>query len=78
MRDFLRGFREGMRLFGEGISVLVNSALLSLVYLVGVGLTAAGARAKGKKFLDMGEADCGSFWEDAPEGQDIESYYRQY
>ena len=53
IREFVCGFKQGTGLFGHTISTLINSALLTVVYVVGVGLTAAAARAKGKQFLQL-------------------------
>ena len=37
--EFIRGFKEGQKSFGETIGIIINSILLSFVYLFGVGIT---------------------------------------
>ena len=53
LKQFFRGFKRGLRNFGYNIALIINSILLSLVYLVGVGLTSIIAKIFGKHFLDM-------------------------
>ena len=36
---FFKGFRDGQKVFGESIVIIVNSFLLSLVYFFGIGMT---------------------------------------
>ena len=50
--SFLDGFKEGMRQFGQTISGIINSALLLLAYIVGIGLTFIFAKAFKKHFLE--------------------------
>ena len=48
----MKEFKKGMGDFSENISIIVNSILLSLIYFVGVGLTAILAKVVKKSFLD--------------------------
>jgi len=52
MKPFYRGFKRGMRIFGENIALIINTFLLTIVYLIGVGLTSILAKITGKHFLD--------------------------
>jgi len=77
---FFKGFREGMGDFSLNVSAVVNAALLSVVYAVGVGLTSAFARLVGKRFLELKpsrEAD--TYWSDLNLGKrPVDEYYRQF
>ncbi len=78
-KNFLGGFREGFAEFGENIAMLVNSALLLVVYIAGVGLTSLFARAVGKKFLDEGFREKGTYWQELGlKKKPRDDYYRQY
>ena len=80
MRRFLRGFRAGLGAFGCNINVLVNSVLLSVVYIFGAGVTAVFARLVGKRFLDVElSRSRESYWSDMNLGKKpVEEYYRQF
>ncbi len=78
VRDFFKGLKEGMHLFGQNIAILVNSILLFIVYVVGVGVTSLIAKLMGKRFLEMGKKE-GSYWKDLNlKKKSIEEYYRQF
>jgi len=62
IKSFGYGFKEGIKLFGECVSTLINSLLLFFVYLIGVGLTSICARIVGKKFLDREIDERESYW----------------
>lgn len=49
---FFKGFKKGAAIFGECITALINSALLTAVYAFGVGITSILAKVSGKRFLD--------------------------
>ena len=80
IKIFLKGIKKGQREFGESISALINLVLLSLVYLIGVGITSIIAKISKKHFLDLKiEKSRESYWEElnlSKEG--IERYYRQF
>lgn len=77
--SFFAGFRKGMKSFGECISIIVNSLLLSVVYLVGVGVTSIFARLFGKHFLDKKPIKKDSYWEDLNLGKrSMDEYTRQF
>jgi len=76
--EFFRGFRKGMKEFGENITALVNSVLLSIVYFLGVGLTSIAAKALGKHFLDKRSRN-DSYWSDINlKKKPLKDYYRQF
>ena len=78
-RRFLVGFREGMKDFGHGIALIVNSFLLAIVYLVGVGFTAIFAKLFRKHFLDMKLSKKETYWSDLNlKKKSMEEYYRQF
>ena len=53
MKIFFKGYKEGMKEFGETISIVVNSILLSVVYILGVGITKIFSKIKNKEFLEL-------------------------
>ena len=52
-KNFFKGFKKGTELFGKNISIIVNTALLFIVYIIGVGLTSLIAKLFGKHFMDL-------------------------
>jgi len=79
-KDFFKGLKQGQKLFGEVIAMVVNSLLLTLVYIIGVGVTSIFAKIIGKDFLDKKlDSEAKSYWEDFNLGlRKKEEYYRQY
>jgi len=53
LRQFLAGLKKGAISFGRNTSLIVNTALLALVYFLGVGIAAVIAKICGKHFLEM-------------------------
>jgi len=77
--ESIKGFRNGIKKFGEDIAVLVNTALLTIVYIIGIGITSIFARIFRKKFLDLKIENKESYWENLNlKTKSIESYYRQF
>ena len=77
--DFFSGFKNGFSLFGHNISLIVNSALLFIVYIIGVGITSIIAKIFGKHFLKIKEKEKNSYWEYLGLGKkDTDEYYRQF
>ena len=77
---FFKAVKEGQKAFGEDIAIIVNSIVLSLVYVFGVGLTAIIAKISKKKFLEL-EIDkkTNSYWSELNlEKKPLEEYYRQF
>ena len=50
---FLKGFKAGFHLFGESINKTVNTLLLGVTYLLGVGIVSLIARIQKKRLLDL-------------------------
>ena len=53
LKQFFKGFKKGMNNFGQNIALIINTILLTFVYLIGVGLTSIFAKIVGKHFLEM-------------------------
>jgi len=83
MRDinkFFNGLKLGMKIFGENVSIIVNSVLLSIVYTLGVGITAILAIVVNKKFLEKKlNPKRKSYWTKLGlKKQPMNNYYRQF
>lgn len=79
IRSFLVGFKKGMNHFGDNIATIINTVLLSIVYLIGVGLTSLFAKIAKKNFLDINLEKKDSYWSDLNLGKkQIKEYYRQF
>lgn len=78
--QFLKGFRKGMHDFGQTLVIIINSSLLLIVYVIGVGLTSIFAKICGKHFLETKiSRKKETYWSDLDlKRKDIESYYRQF
>ena len=78
-RQFLAGFRKGMKNFGLNIALIINSLLLSGIYLIGVGLTSIMAKISGKKFFETRLSKKNTYWSELSlKKKKIEDYYRQF
>jgi hypothetical protein len=80
MNQFLKGIKKGMHAFGQHIAVIINSALLAIVYWFGVGLTALACRMFKKKFLDLKpDSKSETYWSDIDlKKRPIKEHYRQF
>ena len=69
-----------MKQFGEKITTVVNTVLLLLVYVVGVGLTSIIARIFRKHFLERKTSkQKTSYWSDLNiKKQERDKYYKQF
>ena len=77
MKHLFAGFRAGMGDFGVVISAIINSALLFIVYIIGVGLTSIFAKIVGKHFLAKGKKN--SYWSELNlKKRPLKEYYRQF
>ncbi|MBN1502063.1 hypothetical protein JW930_00840 [Candidatus Woesearchaeota archaeon] len=78
--QFTKGFKKGSKAFGENISIIVNSLLLFIVYLIGVGIVSVIAKLSNKRFLDYQEKKSrDTYWSGLNLTQKpIEEYYRQF
>jgi hypothetical protein len=80
LKQFFSGFKKGLEGFGKNISLIVNSVLLTIVYLIGVGVTSIVAKLVGKHFLDKKMAkERSTYWSELDlKKKPIEEYYRQF
>jgi len=76
---FFRGMAKGMQRFGHSISMVVNTFLLSVVYVLGVGVTSVVAKIVGKKFLDGSSSQEKTYWTTLNATKErIDHYFRQF
>lgn len=77
---FIKSFKIGFKEFGENIVFLVNSILLSIVYIFGVGITSIIAKLSKKTFLDTKiDKKAKTYWCDLNlDKKPIDEYYRQF
>jgi len=77
---FLNSVGKGMKQYGEKITAFVNTVLLLLVYIIGVGVTSIVARIFGKHFMERKTSKKkASYWTDLNiKKQEREKYYRQF
>jgi len=77
---FISGFKEGQKSFFETISVIVNSFLLTLVYIFGVGLTYLFSKITKKSFLELHfDQNKKTYWEDLNlNKKDIKEYNKLF
>lgn len=78
--EFFNGLKEGQKAFGEDISFIINLVLLSVVYIIGVGITFIIAKIVGKHFLELKiNKNKESYWTKLQLGtRKKEEYYRQF
>jgi len=78
-KQFFIGFKKGTGNFGYNIALIINTILLILVYLMGVGLTSIFAKIVGKHFLETKLSKKETYWSDLNlKKKPIEEYYRQF
>ena len=79
MDEFIKGFKNGFKRFGEHISTGINFILLGVVYFFGVGIVSIVARLFGKKFLKTTTEKKDSYWEEKNITTETkENYYRMF
>jgi len=80
LAGFASGIFEGMKEFGSNISIIVNSLLLLIVYVLGVGASSLAARMLNKKLFDFQISKSRStYWIDMNmQKQGIAGYKRQF
>ena len=80
-KTFFSGLKAGMMEFGENISAIINSILLSIIYILGIGMPSIVAKIVGKKFMPLSpEKGAKTYWSDMNVGdtKDKDKYYRQF
>lgn len=80
LKSFFRGFKEGTTLFGYTIAGIVNSLLLIVVYVLGVGITSIIAKICKKHFLTLKlDKQAKTYWQDLNlKTRPREEYLRQF
>lgn len=80
LKEFFGGLSHGMKDFGHTLSTLINSVLLLLVYLIGVGITSLTAKLSKKHFLEKKPSkEAKTYWSDLSlKKKPLEEYYRQF
>lgn len=58
------------------MNMFLNLVLLSLTYIIGVGITFLVAKLMGKKFLDTNKSR--GYWKDVAYSSKLNDYYKQY
>ncbi len=78
--NFFKDVKEGFRLFGEVIATLINSILLLIVYLIGVGFSYLIIKLSGRQLLRKKvDKNIKSYWIDLNlKKEEMEDYYRQF
>lgn len=79
-QKLIKDFLKGMRYFGENISLIINSILLTVVYIIGIGITSIVAKTMGKRFLlTNSPKKLTTYWTKLDLKKDsISDYYRQF
>ena len=80
IKRFFRKFKKIIHNIGQTLSTIINSALLFIVYFIGVGFTSIFAKAFGKKFLKTKILKKQkSYWSDLNlKKKPIQEFYRQF
>ncbi len=79
-KSFIEGLKEGNRLFGETVGIIINSILLTIAYLLGAGLSKLIIIVSGKKILDKyPDKERTTYWKDINLTlKKKEEYYKQF
>ena len=79
LKQFFKGFKKGMDDFGHLITILINSIILSIVYLIGVGITSMFSKLFQKHFFEKEFSKKNTYWEDLNlKTKKFEEYYRRF
>lgn len=80
MQQFWQGIKQGWHSFSKNIVIIINSVLLSIVYIISVGITHIVAKLCKKHFLELKlEKNRQSYWQDLNlKKRSLEEYYRQF
>ncbi len=80
LKNFFKGFKKGMSDFGQNITIIVNSILLTIVYIIGIGITSIIAKIFKKHFLDTKiSKEKKSYWSELDlKKKPLDNYYRQF
>ncbi len=76
--SFLKSFKKGIKNFNYSIQIIINFILLSMVYLIGVGLTSIIAKLSKKHFLTFKKEEK-TYWSDLNlKKKQMGEYFRQF
>jgi len=79
MKMILRGFTKGFQRIGHNITIIVNTTLLFIVYVFGVGISWVLIRTFGKHQLELKQHNGETYWHDLHLGKKkMEEYYKQF
>jgi hypothetical protein len=79
LKQFFKGFCRGFKGFSQNIALIVNTVLLTLVYVIGVGVTSMIAKIFKKQFLEIKLSKKNSYWSDLGlKKKSMQEYYRQF
>jgi hypothetical protein len=80
LMSFFKGLKIGFKNFGDLIALLVNTSLLFVAYILGIGFTFLFAKILGKRFLDLKPSKkANTYWSDLNlSKKPIDEYYRQF
>ena len=77
IKQFFNGFKEGAVDFNKNLTTLINVILLTLVYIIGIGIPSIIAKVSGKHFFDTSRRD--TYWLDLNiKKKPLEEYYKQF
>jgi hypothetical protein len=79
-KKFFEGFKEGCDLFAGNIRVIINTILISIVYIFGIGITSILAKIAGRHFLDMKlSTKRETYWSELGlKRKPVDEYYKQF
>jgi len=79
-KQFIKGLKKGIGNFGHGITLIINTILLTFAYIIGIGFTSITAKIFKKHFLELKiSKNKESYWQDLNlKKKPIEEYYRQF
>ena len=75
---YKQGLHCGFGDFGQNIAGIVNTALLAIAYVLGVGITWLVAKIGQKRFLDLEPAKRKSYWIRIAPAKSRDDFYRQF
>lgn len=79
IKDLFSYIKEGSKYFGEDISSIINSILLTFVYFFGVGITRIFIIFKKEKLIELNiDYKKPSYWEPIRINQKEDDFYRQF
>lgn len=80
IKKFFKGFKNGMENFGKNIAIIINSISLSIIYILGVGITSIVAKIFKKHFLNLKISKKEkTYWLELNlKKRPIEEYYKQF